>query len=234
MSNYKTAYSYNAENGEYLGEAKAWESPLEPGVYHLPAGATYTTPPAHGEHEAARWNTITGAWELVPDYRGEIYWNKSTREKVEIKELGITPAPELTDIEPTDHEAEWNGTTWEIPLAVCRKRKLNEVKTAFNAYVAGSITTTQGYKMQFGESDSLKLEGSIKLMEAQGIAVAYLTDAGDDTHYDIPLATIKAVQLEMLAAYGAAHARKQQLRAQVEAAADKATLDTIVITWEAE
>lgn len=233
MSEYKTAYSYSAETGEYLGEAKAWESPLEAGVYHLPANAAYTAPPTPKEHEAARWNMETGAWELVSDYRGETYWDKATREKVEIKELGISPAQELTDIEPTDPEAKWNGTAWEIPLAVYRKRKRNEVKASFNSYVSGCITTTQGYKMQFGESDSLKLEGSIKLMEAQGIAAAYLTDADDETHYNIPLDTIKAVQLEMLAAYGAAHAKKQQLRAQVEAAADKAALDAIEITWEA-
>ena len=51
------------------------------------------------------------------------------------------------------------------------------------------------------------------------------------TLYDIPLSTIKAVQLEMLAAYGAAHAKKQELRTQVEVATDKTALSAIIINF---
>ena len=66
---------------------------------------------------------------------------------------------------------------------------------------------------------------------AQGIKTAYLTDADNVTHSDIPLSTIKAVQLEMLAAYGAAHAKKQELRTQVEVATDKTALSAIIINF---
>ena len=119
----------------------------------------------------------------------------------------------------------------ELTLAELKNIKLADLQIAFNQYVSGSIATTQGYKMQFGELDSLKIEGSIKLMEAQGIKTAYLTDVDNVTHYDIPLSTIKAVQLEMLAAYGAAHAKKQELRTQVEVATDKTALSAIIINF---
>lgn len=119
----------------------------------------------------------------------------------------------------------------ELPLAELKNIKLADLQIAFNQYVSGSITTKQGYKMQFGVLDSLKIEGSIKLMEAQGVETAYLTDADDVTHYDIPLSTIKAIQLEMLAAYGAAHAKKQELRTQVEVATDKTALSAIIINF---
>lgn len=39
-------HHYNADNGEYLGEGQADESPLEPGVFLVPAHATATAPPA--------------------------------------------------------------------------------------------------------------------------------------------------------------------------------------------
>ena len=62
--------------------------------------------------------------------------------------------------------------------------------------------------MQFNESDSLKMEGAIKLMETSGQTEGYLTDADDITHYNISLDDIKRTQLEMLAKFAEAHAKK--------------------------
>lgn len=42
----KKVYSYHPETGEYMGETFADPSPLEPGVYHIPAYATEVEPPA--------------------------------------------------------------------------------------------------------------------------------------------------------------------------------------------
>ena len=61
--NYKDVYSYHPETGEYMGIAKAWESPLEPGVYHIPANATEVEPPEADEEHQAIWNGE--AWDVV-------------------------------------------------------------------------------------------------------------------------------------------------------------------------
>lgn len=59
----KTVYQCD-DDGILVGEATARESPMEPGVWHLPAGCVDAAPPALAAGERARW---TGAaWEIVP------------------------------------------------------------------------------------------------------------------------------------------------------------------------
>lgn len=60
----KTAYQFDAA-GLYQGTTVADESPLEPGVYLLPARCTLTEPPA--EFPPGQWPRWNGkAWALVP------------------------------------------------------------------------------------------------------------------------------------------------------------------------
>lgn len=109
--------------------------------------------------------------------------------------------------------------------------KMSALESSFDTRVAGSFTTTQGYNMQFDTSDSLKMQGAIMLMEATGATEGYLTQANDVTEYHIPIATMRAVLVEMLAAYAQCHARKQELRAAINAATTEEELDAIVIDW---
>lgn len=57
------AYQYDRA-GLYQGETLADESPLEPGVYLLPARCTFVAPPAQiPDDRWPRWNGV--AWGLV-------------------------------------------------------------------------------------------------------------------------------------------------------------------------
>jgi hypothetical protein len=56
-------FHYHPETGVYLGQGQADESPLEPGVWLIPAHATSAEPPVTGEGEQATWN---GAWAVEP------------------------------------------------------------------------------------------------------------------------------------------------------------------------
>lgn len=58
----KPAYQYNAA-GIYTGATVADESPLEPGVYLLPAGCTLTPPPEAPAGQVPRWNG--SVWQLI-------------------------------------------------------------------------------------------------------------------------------------------------------------------------
>ena len=61
----KTVYQLD-KDGVYLGETIAQESPLEPGVYLMPAGCIETPPPAVKANQFARWD---GKWivEDIPE-----------------------------------------------------------------------------------------------------------------------------------------------------------------------
>jgi hypothetical protein len=58
----KTVYQYDA-TGAYVGTTDADESPLEPGVWLLPARTTETEPPGCGADQMQQW--IGAAWQVV-------------------------------------------------------------------------------------------------------------------------------------------------------------------------
>ena len=116
-------------------------------------------------------------------------------------------------------------------LEELRENKMSEMLYSFGQRVSGAIRTKDGYLMQFDTSDGLKMQGAITLMETTGQTEGYLTQADDTTVYNVPLATMKAVLVEMLAAYAQCHARKQELRALVNAAQTAEDLDEIIISW---
>lgn len=117
--------------------------------------------------------------------------------------------------------------TYDEILAELKQEKEFELNDKFTERVKGSFTTTEGYKMQFNTDDSLKMFGAIQLLESSGVESGYITDADDITHYDIPLATMKSVQNQMLNKYAECHLLKQQYRALIEAASDQEALEDI-------
>lgn len=56
-------FNYDQETGEFLGESVADESPLEPGVYLLPACSTDIAPPLQSANQRAIFQA--GAWLVV-------------------------------------------------------------------------------------------------------------------------------------------------------------------------
>ncbi|MBP3835502.1 MAG: hypothetical protein J6E31_00215 [Pyramidobacter sp.] len=129
-------------------------------------------------------------------------------------------------------EIQHEQLTPPLTLAELKAAKLTELENAFDTRVSGSILITPGkYIMQFDTLDSLKMQGAIQLLEATGQTEGYLTQADDTTIYHVPLETLKAVLVCMLGAYAQCHARKQKLRALINAAQTEEELDAIEITW---
>lgn len=67
-------YAFDPNNGEFLGNQQAVESPLEPGAYLIPGGCVETPPPpALAGHARC---CVNGVWQQVPDHRGETWYDE--------------------------------------------------------------------------------------------------------------------------------------------------------------
>ena len=108
-------YSYNKGTGEYIGEEEAPRDPLEKEErYLIPASATTIKPSEAGENEVF---TFDGEkWIKKVDLRGKTYWNKETKEKFVIGEIGIEQPSDYVDEEPPSQETYivWDGNNWVI------------------------------------------------------------------------------------------------------------------------
>lgn len=194
--NTKTVYNYNPDTGEYLGPETAHESPMEPGVYLLPAHSTETTPPEAGEHQAAVYRN--GAWTLVEDHRGEVWYDTATQERHEIKNLGVVPET-WTQSEPTDREAVWNGEAWEVPFAVLKERKRREIWGAGDAILA---EVKRSYTQAEIESWSKQEQGAKDLAAGETTTEAAQFVSGIAALRGIPVDTLRDKILANVAAYG--------------------------------
>ena len=192
----KTVYNYNRDTGEYLGLETAYESPMEPGVYLLPAHSTETAPPEAGEHQAAVYSD--GAWTLVEDHRGEVWYDTATQERHEIKELGIVPET-WTQIVPTDPEAIWDGAAWEVPFAVLKERKRREIWGAGDAILAA---VKARYTQAEIESWSKQEQGAKDLAAGETTTEAAQFVTGIATLRGIPVDTLRDKILANVTAYG--------------------------------
>jgi len=78
-----------------------------------------------GENQKAQWED--GEYLVKADYRNADYWKKETGEKVEFR-LDDEPDDTMTDIEPTDRDAQWieEESRWEIPQEVKEQRIRDE------------------------------------------------------------------------------------------------------------
>lgn len=80
-------YNYSPIDFTYIDSEEAFESPLEKGVFLIPANATEIQPPKTKTNEIAVFDIKKQKWLVVADYRGLVY-DKQTQEPHEITELG--------------------------------------------------------------------------------------------------------------------------------------------------
>lgn len=110
-------YHYHPDTTAYLGTSLADESPLEPGVFLIPAHATPEAPPAVAAHRVACF--AGGIWSVVPDWRAVPLWSTTTREPVSAI-LGETPETlGATPLEPVGEHLRWDAASqrWQEDTA---------------------------------------------------------------------------------------------------------------------
>ena len=95
----QTVYNYDPTTRTFTGASQADESPLEPGVYLIPAHATTIEPPAVADGKVARYRPDDVMWELVPDIRGT--WYDADGQPVKVSDLDADVS-QLTREAPPD------------------------------------------------------------------------------------------------------------------------------------
>lgn len=225
-------YNYHPQTGEYAGAETACESPLEPGVYLLPAHGTTDEPPAAGPGYVAVYRD--GAWSLVEDHRGEVRYDTATRERHEIKELGPVPA-EWTAVPPEDGEAVWDGTKWSVPFDVLKARKKREITAARNAAIAAGST----WRTHAVDAD----EDAQRAVSAQIVKSMAYQQMGrpvpdtpwrlrDGSYVTLTDADVWDLSQAIEAHVSGCYAREAALAAQIEAASGAEQLDAV--NWNSQ
>ncbi|OQS45635.1 tail fiber assembly protein [Chromobacterium violaceum] len=111
QDNNKTVYAYHPQTGEYQGPTAADPSPLQPGVWLLPAYSTELQPPVAAERQTAVFRD--GGWTLSPDWRAVKLWSVDTAQPVQAR-LGDTPdSLRATLLQPCEFPT-WDGKGWSI------------------------------------------------------------------------------------------------------------------------
>lgn len=107
-----TIYHYDAATHELRGTGTANESPLEPGVFLIPANATEVAPPAVGANQAAVFNPTAQTWSLVDDFRGTQVFAPDGHSQIPLTALGVA-LPALAAGEVIQQQAD--GTLKAVP-----------------------------------------------------------------------------------------------------------------------
>jgi hypothetical protein len=98
-------HHYNEASGAYLGTSEAIESPLEPGVWLVPAQATTTAPPASVNPFSQAWNGE--GWQLAPEPESDAPSEVVTQPQPE-------PLPEPIDLTPAEKLARFGLTVDDL------------------------------------------------------------------------------------------------------------------------
>jgi len=102
-------YHYDPHTGEFMGVARADKSPLEPGVYLIPANATDQKPPAAVNGYARCY--IDGKWTQIEDHRGATLYSKADASEMEMMDLGPIPDSH-TNLSPACPFPQWSEGMW--------------------------------------------------------------------------------------------------------------------------
>jgi hypothetical protein len=96
-------YNYNSENGYFVGESLADESPLEPGIFLIPAHATTIEPPTTTNNELAVFDGQL--WTKQEVISNELSVEEIMQKQAEAEAKATAKAALLTQLGITEEQA---------------------------------------------------------------------------------------------------------------------------------
>ncbi|WP_230338352.1 tail fiber assembly protein [Paralysiella testudinis] len=116
-------------NGYYLYTTDAdLDLAASDGSYILPGGCIDADPPEDRPGHAARWQD--GAWQYLPDHRGQVFYSTATGQPHTINAVGALPDG-ITDTPPPDKYHSWDAKAkaWTLTKSA-RAQQLADAKAA--------------------------------------------------------------------------------------------------------
>lgn len=163
-------YHYHQASQEFLSASQADESPLEPGVFLIPANATAVQPPAHNQGQASVFNG--SSWSIVDDYRGTIYYLLDGS-RYEITELGIAPPVASSPAPPPPTFEEQKLTL----LSAVNRERSKRWRAGFPVLIGG--VTKWFHSDEFSLTQHLGLKDKARdLLAAGGVMTDDISIAG--------------------------------------------------------
>lgn len=133
---------HDAETGELVTQ-HAFPSPLEEGVFLIPAHATAIAPPEFGAHEIAVF--ANDAWTVKPDYRAVKLFDTQTGAPAFIADIGVAPEDKgFTDLAPLDTPCKWDAARkqWVDDLDAIKAEKCAELSAACQQAIIGGVVSS--------------------------------------------------------------------------------------------
>lgn len=161
-------YNYHQITNEFLSESIADVSPLEQNEFIIPAFATTVAKPLINVNEAALFSVVSGTWSVVPDFRGQIWFDSATGNAVKIDALGAPHANLVSTYSPSPAKL----------LSDAQTDKLAALSAACSAQIyAGFVSSALGaaYNYPAKDKDQSNLVASVTASLVPGIPAGWTT-----------------------------------------------------------
>jgi hypothetical protein len=188
--------------GEFIGVAEADYSPLEPGVWLIPAHAYQCEPPVlEAGFAAIRTEGVTG-WQRVADHRGLTVYSTATGEAAVWHALGELP-PEWTLEAPSSEFDEWVDDEWvldEAAQAVALTKVAARKKSLLAQYSTNMINTLQNaVDLEMASADEVE---ALNAWKVYGVYLNRVEPSAELTPGDWPSSPNDTVMAGWLEAQG--------------------------------
>jgi hypothetical protein len=171
-------YSYNSSTGEFVTQSQADESPLEPGVFLMPANATDIAPPSVAARQTVVF--VSGQWEVKPDYRGVALFSTVDGSQVSITEIGETPTEVgATELPRPSQAHAWLNGAWVADPLLQAELEAREQSATIKRYEAALDAHLDGVAQAHRYTDRFTFAlraGYAGPYQAEGLAYAQWMD----------------------------------------------------------
>lgn len=133
-------FSYDFRDKAFTGIVSATKSPLEPDVIHEPAFSTDVKPGVFSDGQIAIFDEVSKTWSIVPDYRGQVWFDGVTGVVIEQPGDPATFQPPLSKNPPVQTATDPTALDLTVPPGLSFEQKKNKTDAAVLALINNTAT----------------------------------------------------------------------------------------------